>query len=175
LEFLGGAAISGGPLDRVLDLHVVSGSLAGLRPGQVAAGHTGAPLGYSQILIDGASPGQVAALAASHRGLRVAGRQVFSSQVQQDAAQNGFGDDLILGVIAALAAVTMINTLAVATLERRRRVRLLSRAGATPGQIAGMFGWQALFVVVLGIAAGTAVCASTLVAVTRAATGSAAP
>jgi hypothetical protein len=58
-----------------------------------------------------------------------------------------FGDEVLLvslGVVAALAAVTLVNTLAVATFERRRSVRLLARTGATAGQVAGMFGWQAL-------------------------------
>ena len=228
LEFIQGAAVSGGPLNHLLDLGVVAGSLAGLRPGQVAvsameasggvlgvhlgsrvtlylpdgtpytatvsaiyarslaigdllipasaaAGHTGAPAGYSQILVDGASPRQLAALAAAHPGVQVATRQVHNAQVAQNSAQNSFVDNLILGVIAVLAAVTMINTLAVATFERRRQVRLLSRAGATRTQLAGMFGWQALFVTVLGIAAGAAVCAGTLAAIDRAVTGSAAP
>jgi len=146
-----------------------------LIPASVAAGHTGAPAGYSQILVDGASPGRLAALAAAHPGMRVATRQVYNAQVAQNSAQNSFVDNLILGVIAVLAAVTMINTLAVATFERRRQVRLLSRAGATRTQLAGMFGWQALFVTVLGIAAGAAVCAGTLAAIDRAVTGSLAP
>jgi hypothetical protein len=38
-----------------------------------------------------------------------------------------------------------------------------------------MFGWQALFVTVLGIVAGAAVCAGTLAAIDRAATGSSMP
>ena len=228
LEFTGGAAVSGGRLDGLLDLGVVAGNLAGLRPGQlavsaleasggalgthlgsrvtvwlpdgtpytatvsaiyarslaigdllipasVAAGHTGTPDGYSQILVDGASQARLAALAAARPGVRVATRQVYNAQLAQNSAQDSFADNLILGVIAVLAAVTMINTLAVATVERRRQVRLLSRAGATRTQLAGMFGWQALFVTVLGIAAGAAVCAGTLTAIDRAVTGSPAP
>ena len=228
LEFISGAAVSGGPLGGVLDLAVASGSLAALQPGQiavsaleasngvmgvhlgstvtvhlpdgspytakvsaiysrglalgdvlipasVAAGHTGAPTAYSQILVTGADPARLAALAAAHPGTQVADRQVYNAQVQQNTAQNGFGDLLILGVIGALAAVTMINTLAVATLERRRQVRLLARVGATRGQLAGMFAWQALFVTVVGLIAGAAVCAGALTAIDRALTGNPAP
>jgi putative ABC transport system permease protein len=172
LEYLGGAAISGGPLDRVLNLGVESGHLDQLRNGQiavsaieassgvlgvhlgsrvtvylsdgtpytatvsaiyarslalgdvlipasVAAGHTGAPPGYSQILVDGARPARLAALASAYPGVHVADRQVYNAQVQQSNAQNSFGDLMILGVIAVLTAVTMANTLAVATFERR--------------------------------------------------------
>ena len=228
LEYLGGAAISGGPLDRALNLGVESGHLNELRNGQiavsaieassgvlgvhlgsrvtvylpdgtpytatvsaiyarslalgdvlipasVAAGHTGTPPGYGQILVDGAHPAQLAAVASAYPGVHVAGRQVYNAQVRQNNAQNGFGDLLILGVIAALAAVTMANTLAVATFERRRHVRLLAQVGATRRQLAGMFGWQALFVTVVGIAAGVAVCAGALAAINRAVTGSPVP
>ena len=51
-------------------------------------------------------------------------------------------------------------------------LRLLGRAGATRGQAAALFGWHALFVVVTGIAAGAAAGSVTLLAVTRAVTGS---
>jgi putative ABC transport system permease protein len=78
-------------------------------------------------------------------------------------------------VIAALAAATMISTLAVSTADRRRQVRLLSRIGVTTRQLASAFGWQALFVTVMGIAAGGAVCAGTLIGLDRAITGTAVP
>jgi ABC-type lipoprotein release transport system permease subunit len=70
--------------------------------------------------------------------------------------------------------VTLVNTLAVSTFERRGRVRLLASAGATTRQLAWSFGWQALFVTVVGVASGAAVCAGTLIGLTRAVTGSAA-
>ncbi|MGH3171274.1 MAG: FtsX-like permease family protein, partial [Trebonia sp.] len=228
LEFLGGAAISGGDLNGVLDMGVVSGNLGGLRQGQVAvssveassgvlgvhvgsritvylpdgtpyratvsaiyarslavgdllipasvaAGHTGAPAGYGQILVSGASPGRLASFAAAHPGVRVASRQVYNASMAQMDAQNSFGDLLILGVIAVLAAVTMMNTLAVSVFERRRQVGLLARVGATRRQITWMFGWQALFVTVVGIAGGAAVCAGALIAITRSVTGTLAP
>jgi hypothetical protein len=105
---------------------------------------------YGQILVSGGSQAQLAALAAAHPGARLASRAVYSTEVAQNAQQNNFVDLLILGVIAALAAVTLVNTLVVSTVERRGRVRLLSGAGATTRQLAWSFGWQALFVTVLG-------------------------
>jgi len=224
LESLGGLAVAGGPIDRLLDLDVVSGSLDGLGAGRiavsaleasngvmgahlgskvtvylpdgtpytatvsaiyarslavgdvlipesVAAGHTGGTSVFSQILVSGADPARLNALAAAHPGVRVADRQVYNAQEQRDESQNHYGNALI----AVLAAVTMINTLIVATLERRRQVRLLSRIGATRGQLAGVFVWQALFVSGCGIAVGAAICAGTLAAVDRATTGSATP
>jgi putative ABC transport system permease protein len=221
LEQVYAEAIAGGPLDRVLDLGVTSGSLAALRPGQIAvsaleagpgvmgvhvgsrvtvylpdgtpyratvsavytrslasgdlllpaaavAGHTGAPAGFTQILVSG---GTTAELTAGHPGWHVVGRSVANAQSAQAAAQNGFANNLILGVVAALAAVAMLNTLAVSTVERRRVLRLLGRTGATRGQVAAVFGWQALFVTVTGVVAGVAAGAVALLTVARAATG----
>jgi len=146
-----------------------------LIPASVADGHTGAPAGYSQILISGGSQRELAALAAAHPGVRLVSRSVYNTELAQNTGQNSFGDNVILGVIAALAAVTMINTLAVSTTERRRQVRLLARIGATTRQLAGAFCWQALFVTVVGIAAGAAVCAGTLIGLDRAVTGTTVP
>jgi len=71
-------------------------------------------------------------------------------------------------VLAVLSAVALVNTLVVTTVERRRVLRLLGRVGATRGQVAAVFGWQAVFVAGTGLVAG----AVTLLAVTRAVTGS---
>lgn len=144
-------------------------------PASAAAGHTGSPPGYSQVLVSGADPRALAALTAAHPGVTVASRQVYNAQVQSNETQQNFGDLLILGVIAALAAVTLVNTLAVATFERRRSMRLLARMGATPRQVAGIFGWHALFVTVIGAGAGALVAGGTLIALDRAITGSAVP
>jgi putative ABC transport system permease protein len=154
---------------------VYSRSLAAgdiLIPAAVAAGHTGAAPGFTQLLISGGTPASLAGLTAGHPGWHLATRQVASAQAGRAAAQDSFGDDLILGVIAALTAVSLVNTLAVATLERRRAMRLLGRAGATRGQVMAVSGWHAVFVILTGVAAGVAAGAVALLTVTRAATGS---
>ncbi len=228
LEYIGGEAVSAGPLGQLLDLGVTRGDLSRLAPGQVAVstveasssamgvhpgsrvtvylpdgtpyratvsaiyqrslalgdiiipaaaagGHTGAPQTYGQVLVSGGSQRQLTALAAAHPGARLASRELYNAQVAQNAQQNNFVNLLILGILAALAAVTLVNTLAVATFERRGRVRLVAAVGATTRQLAWSFGWQALFVTVVGVASGAAVCAGTLIGLTRAVTGSAAP
>ena len=139
-----------------------------LLPAAAVAGHTGTPPAFTQILVSG---GTAAALAAGHPGWHLTSRGAANAAAARAAAQNGFANNLILGVVAALAAVALLNTLAVATLERRRVLRLLGRVGATRGQVAAAFGWHVLFVTVTGVAAGVAAGAVTLVAVARAATG----
>jgi putative ABC transport system permease protein len=228
LEYIGGAAIGGVNLARVLDMGVVAGQLNTLQPGQVAvsaleasagtlgvrlgshvtvylpdgtpyratvsaiyaralplgsllipasaaAGHTGAPPGYNQVMVTGASPRALAALTAAHHGITTASRQLYDAQVQASESQNSFSNDLVLAVVAALAAVTLINTLAIATSERRSSVRLLARTGATARQVTGMFGWHALFVTVTGTGAGALMAAGTLIAVDKAETGTPVP
>jgi putative ABC transport system permease protein len=101
----------------------------------------------------------------------VTGR-VFNAQAARASAQNSFANNLILGVVGLLAAVSLVNTLVVATLERRRLLRLLGRLGASRGQLAATFGWHALFVTVTGVVAGLAAGAATLAGVTKAITGS---
>jgi putative ABC transport system permease protein len=102
----------------------------------------------------------------------VTSRSVANAQSAQAAAQNSFANNLILGVIGALCAVALMNTLVVTTVERRRVLRLLGRVGATRGQVAAVFGWQAVFVAGTGLVAGVAAGAVTLLTVTRAVTGS---
>src|SRR5262249_41666422 len=106
---------------------------------------------------------------------RLASRAVYNAEVARNNQQNSFANLLILGVIAALAAVTLVNTLAVSAVERRGRVRLLARVGATTRQLAWSFGWQALFVTVGGVASGAAAGAAPLSGLGRAVRGSAVP
>lgn len=149
---------------------LASGDL--LIPASVAAGHTGTPPGYSQILVSGGTQAELARFAAGHPGLRVTSRSVANAQSAQAAAQNSFANDLILGVLAVLSAVALVNTLVVTTVERRRVLRLLGRVGATRGQVAAVFGWQVVFVAGTGLLAGAAAGAVTLLTVTRAVTSS---
>ena len=146
-----------------------------LIPYSVAAGHTGTPAGYNQVLVSGASPRAMAALTAAHPGVTAASRQVYDAQVQAQNTRNTFSNNLLLSVIAALAAVTLVNTLAIATSERRRSVRLLARTGATARQVTGMFGWTALFVTVAGTGAGALMAAGPLIVIDRLESGTAVP
>ncbi len=154
----------------VYDRSLASGDL--LIPASVAAGHTGTPAGYSQILVSGGTQAELARLAAGHPGLHVTSRAAANAQSAQAADQNSFANNLILGILAALSAVALVNTLVVTTVERRRVLRLLGRVGATRGQVAAVFGWQVVFVVSTGLVAGAAAGAVSLLAVTRAVTGS---
>ena len=143
-----------------------------LIPAAVAGGHTGSTAGFSQLLINGGTPAALAALTAGHPGWHLTGRTVANAQSAQANAQNDFGSNLILSVVGVLAAVSLVTTLAVVTLERRRALRLLGRAGATRGQVIAVFGWHAAFVTGTGLVTGAAAGAVAMLTVTRAVTSS---
>jgi putative ABC transport system permease protein len=79
-------------------------------------------------------------------------------QYQASLAQQSYSDNLYLGVTALLAAVALVNTLVMATVERRGALFLLRRVGATTRQLLSMTIWQTVILdltgLVLAVAAG---------------------
>lgn len=80
-------------------------------------------------------------------------------------------NDLLLGVIVLLAAVTVVNTLVMATVERRPALLLLRRVGATSRQLLSMTACQSVLLTGVGIGLGVAAGAATLTVASRAVTG----
>lgn len=117
------AADTTSPAGRLADASVV---VAGDTNLHVTVGHgedarqTGAPPGFAQILVSGGPPGALGGLTVGHPGLRVTSRGVANAQAEQATAQNAFGSNLILGVVAALAAVSLVTTLARPVRHRHR-------------------------------------------------------
>jgi putative ABC transport system permease protein len=145
-----------------------------LIPAGAAAGHLPSPT-VGQVLVQTARPGvatELQRLAPRFPGLQVASRALVNTQDQELQSQNAYANDLILVAIAAMAAVTVVNTLVMAAVERRQALRLLRRVGATMGQLTGMTLWQTALLTVTGIVAGVAAAGVTLSTMTRAITGS---
>ena len=227
LDPLTGEVVSTGSLGSVLDLGVVSGSLARFGPGDVAlsteeagsgamsthvgkvitvyladgtpyrakvsavysralgfgdvvipaaaaAGHNGTGM-FGQILIRGTGPGlgaELGRLSARYPGLVTASRSVMNSRAERLDSQSTFINNMILWVVALLAAVTLINTLVVATVERRDMLRLLRRIGATRRQLTAMTAWQSGTLSLVGVLLGAGTGVASLASVSRALTGS---
>ena len=134
--------------------------------GAAGGGHLGsATLG--EVLVRGA-PGvapvatlqRASRLAARFPGLTVASRNAVNAQAQAYLAQQSYGNNLFLGIIVLLAAVALVNTLVMATVERRGALFLLRRVGATTRQLLSMTIWQTVILdltgIMLGAAAGAA-------------------
>jgi len=62
---------------------------------------------------------KLAALAGRFAGLDVVSRSVVNAQYQLYLANQSYSNNLFLGLITLLAAVTLVNTLVMATVERR--------------------------------------------------------
>lgn len=145
--------------------------------GAGGGGHLGAT-DVSTVLVRGsadvAGPTLTAALGAlgtRYRGLVVASRSVVNAQAERDDAQSSYLNNLLLGIIALLATVTLVNTLVVATLEQRESLLLLHRVGATARQVVSMVVWRTVTLGLLGLLLGVAAAAAAVLAVTKAVTG----
>ena len=143
-------------------------------------GHLGSGA-VGQVLVRGTESGagmaaalgpRLAALAARYSGLSVTSRDVLNARAQQLTAQNSYANNLILATIGLLAAIALLNTLVMSTIEGHQSLRLLRRVGATTRQILSMTAWQTVFVSAIGLTFGAGAGAATLVAVTKALSGS---
>ena len=136
-------------------------------------GHLGsATLG--EVLVRGA-PGvapvtlssELARLAGRFPGLTVASRNVVNAQAQAYLAQQSYSNNLFLGVIALLAAVALVNTLVMATVEQRGALFLLRRVGATTRQLLSMTIWQTVILDLTGLILGAAAGAASVAVVSK--------
>ena len=142
-----------------------------LVPSDAAVGHLGTDA-VGSVLVRNAGPRAPAlgSLAARFPGLEVATRSVVNAQDAQIDARDSYLNDLALGLILVLAAVTLVNTLLVTTFERREILGLPHRVGATPGQLVRATALQAATLGAVGIALGTAAGAAAVLAATKALT-----
>ena len=223
-----GVAVTGGPLSAVLDLKVISGSLNGFGPGDIALSRLGTgksavdahvgqaitaylpdgtpyrakvtaiydrSLGFGDVIIPASAAGgghlgtpalgqvlvrdsagvttttlagRLASLSSRFPGLSVAERSaVLNAQAQLNSAQTSYANNLLIGVIAILATVTMVNTLVMATIGRRDSLLLLSRVGATTRQLLSMTGWQTFTLSVTGVVLGVTAGAASVLVITK--------
>jgi putative ABC transport system permease protein len=144
-------------------------------------GHLGTSA-LAQVLI-GASPGtspatlaaRITGLSASYPGLQAASGSVVNAEYEQGAAEDSYIDNLLLSVIGLLVSVALVNTLVVATVQRRHELALLRRVGATAGQLAAAAAWQAAGLTLIGVILGIAALTPAVTTAAEAATGSAVP
>ncbi len=134
-------------------------------------GHLGVGT-MGQVLVSGAlADKDVHRLGARFPGLQVQDRSVANAEAKRLAEQDQYLNTMIVLLMTILASVTLVNTLATATLERRESLHLLDRVGATWRQLMAMAGWQTLTVSAIGTVCGVGSGAAALIAVTKALTG----
>lgn len=141
----------------------------------LVAHHVDNPLAASLLVSTDRTPADVAATLREFPGLTVlspdaadalrTGRQKSATEV----------NPIAMGLVLAFTAIAVLNTLAVSVSERLREFALLRLSGATRRQVLRMLRIEALSVLLLGIALGSAVALATLTAFSVGMTGRVAP
>jgi putative ABC transport system permease protein len=146
--------------------------------GAAGGGHLGTPA-LGEVLVHGSAgiatatlARRIAPLARRFPGLHVASRSVVNAQYAQLTSQNSYLNNLLLGVIITLAAITLANTLITIAVERRELLRLLSRVGATSRQLLALTSWQVVVLNATAITVGAGAAALAVTVVSRVLTGS---
>ena len=146
--------------------------------GAAGGGHLGTPA-LGEILVHGSAgiapatlARRIAPLARRFPGLQVASRSVVNAQYAQLTSQNSYLNNLLLGLIITLAAITLANTLITIAVERREPLRLLSRVGATSRQLLAVASWQVVVLNATAITVGAGAGALAVTVVSRVLTDS---
>jgi putative ABC transport system permease protein len=130
-----------------------------LLPAETVRAHDPSALA-SAVYVRGGSASATQAAVAPVAGKAV-DRETYVRQVAADAnASNGLALTVLLGVALAYTGLAIVNTLMMATFERRAELDLLRRTGATPVQTLRVVAGEAALVVLVGV--GLAVAATVL-------------
>ncbi|MEV6684111.1 FtsX-like permease family protein [Streptomyces sp. NPDC051130] len=140
-----------------------------LMPASVVAEHT-TKGGVPQILVAaqpgtdaGSLAGRLTGPDAPAPGLHAADRaSLVTAQVKQNDTQTWVAY-LLVAMVIGYAVIALVNTLVMATVERRREFTLQRLIGATRAQVMRMMTVEALLTAFSGIALGMLVAAATLV------------
>ncbi|WP_329089470.1 FtsX-like permease family protein [Actinomadura citrea] len=150
-----------------------------LVPAALLAAHTDAGL-VPRILVSTAPganrPELAAALTAiGHPGLHVTDRDGLAAGRQDQDRTQATMAWLVLAVVVGYAVMSLVNTQALATAERRREFGLMRLIGATRRQVLRMMAVEAGLVIAVGITLGFLVAALTIVPLCLSVLGSALP
>lgn len=146
-----------------------------LAPAGLLARHT--TEGLPEQLLVTAEPGvnataALAGLAEQHPELSVAGRDALVAANAEDAATQAWINYLMVGLIVGYTAISVVNSLVMATRNRRREFGLQRLTGATSGQVLRMMTLEALLATAIGIILGVLVASTSLIPFSVAATES---
>ncbi|MFJ6771697.1 ABC transporter permease [Kitasatospora sp. NPDC091257] len=152
-----------------------------LLPAPFAAAHAPDPLTPTVLVrtAPGTDPRQVGRelhdLTAAYPMARVGDRAEYDAARRQRQESATAVGRLLLGMIGLFTAIAVVNTLVMATGERRREFALLRLVGTTRPQVLRMAAWEGGITVAVALALGAAVTAAVLVPVSLALTGTAWP
>ncbi|MFF2517190.1 ABC transporter permease [Streptomyces sp. NPDC058086] len=113
-------------------------------------------------------------LAVAYPGTVLRDGLAVDDQLAEQRA-NAWVNYLVVGVIIAYTAITVVNTLAMSTAARRREFALLRLSGTARGQVVGMMRRESVIVIAAGVGIGTLLSAFPLVLVSMAVSGTPIP
>ncbi|MET0234437.1 MAG: FtsX-like permease family protein [Kibdelosporangium sp.] len=141
-----------------------------LVPAQLLASHTTAGVA-KQIMVRTNDPAALAAVP----GAQLADRSVLTEAYAAEQQTQAWINYLLAGMIILYTGISVVNTLVVATADRRREFGLLRLSGARRGQVMRMAGVEGMAIAVAGIGLGTLISAGTLIPFSLAAMDSVLP
>ncbi|WP_405963144.1 ABC transporter permease [Streptomyces sp. NBC_00723] len=118
---------------------------------------------------------QLASTLREFPGLQVMSPVAADSLRAEREQANAEVNFLAMGLVVAFTAIAVVNTLAMSVAERVREFALLRLAGATRRQVLRMLRTEALAVLLLAVALGSAIALAVLTAFSIGMTGRAAP
>ncbi len=107
--------------------------------------------------------GALQKLAATHPGVQVSDRDALIAGNSADLKTQAWVNYLLVGMLIAYTAVSIVNSLASATVRRRRELGLQRLTGSTRGQVLRMLTTESFLVALAGIILGTLVALATLI------------
>ncbi|MET9503738.1 FtsX-like permease family protein [Streptomyces sp. NPDC006622] len=136
--------------------------------------HTTAGVDRSVLIRSASDPAdtaaQLAALARDYPGTTVGGALAVDAQVEEQRAL-AWVNYVVVGLIIAYTALTVVNTQAMNTVTRRREFALLRLTGGSRSQVRGMVRRESLTVAAVGGVLGTLLSVPPLALVALALTG----
>ncbi|HXY27127.1 MAG TPA: FtsX-like permease family protein, partial [Acidimicrobiales bacterium] len=145
-----------------------------LVPARAAGGGHFGSTTMAEVLVRG-TPGEAQTslsneldgLSGRFAGLVVATRSVVNGQAQQYTNNENYENNGFLGLIALLSVVALVNTLVMATVERRGALWLLGRVGVTTRQLLSMTIWETLIIAITGVILGALAGAASAIVVSK--------
>ena len=135
-------------------------------PASLIAAHTTDGL-TKQVLVRSTPGTDVRAalgkLAAAHPGVQVADRDTLVAANAEDLQTQAWVNYMLVGMLIAYTAVSVVNTLVSSTLRRRREFALQRLTGSTRMQVLRMLTTESMLVTLAGITLGTLVALACLI------------
>jgi putative ABC transport system permease protein len=145
-------------------------------PADVLAPHT-AGLDSSVLLraAPAARAGVERVLGQAAPGASVLNRSDYQVALDKDQEQNGWANQVVVGVLLVYVAIAAVNTLAMTAMARRRELATLRLSGTTRKQILRMVRIEQGLLLGVGLIVGGAIAAATLMPLVKATTGTSTP